>query len=228
MEPPRILEKKMEGRRSYLKRTGLVLLSLAVSSKAIAASNTGEKKSPKLSMIIDMNRCMGCHSCTIACKDQNQTPHGFFNTQVPKSSHGSYPHAWQTYKPELCNHCDNAPCIAVCDYDATFQLDNGIVVVDWSKCTGCGECVPACPYDARFLDPEQDNKADKCDFCITRLEQGLEPACVETCPAGARIFGDLENPQEIFATSLSALEAEQPGVTRNSVERVLYTSARKG
>lgn len=218
----------MEGRRSYLKRTGVVLLSLAASSTAIAASSTEEKKIYKPSMIIDMNRCMGCQSCTIACKDQNQTPNGFFNSRVTKINHGSYPLAWQSYKPELCNHCDDAPCIAACEYDATFYLDNGIVVVDWDKCTGCGECVPACPYDARFLDAEHDNKADKCDFCINRLEKGLEPACVETCPAGARIFGDLENPKGEFAANLSMLEAEQPGVVQNSSEKVLYISARKG
>ena len=218
----------MEGRRSYLKRTGMVLLSLAATSKAIAASSTEEKKNYTPSMIIDMNRCMGCQSCTIACKDQNQTPNGFFNSRVTKKSHGNYPRAWQSYKPELCYHCEDAPCITACEYDATFYLDNGIVVVDWDKCTGCGECVPACPYDARFLDPEQDNKADKCDFCVTRLEQGLEPACVETCPAGARIFGDLQNPLGEFAENLYRLEKEQPGVVQTSSEKVLYISARKG
>ena len=221
----------MEGRRSYLKRTGLVLLGLgATSTLAVAAGVTEkgkEKEKTKPALIIDVNRCMGCQSCVIACKEQNQTPHGFFNTKITQKNHGSFPAAWRAYEPALCRHCDDAPCISACAYDATFQLDNGIVVVDWTHCVGCGECVDACPYEARFLDPDNDNKADKCDFCITRLAKGLEPACVETCSAGARIFGDLVKPEGEFAEYLSELKKENPDEMKTNPDKVFYTTARK-
>lgn len=219
----------MEGRRTYLKRTGLVLLGLGATSTLAVASGAQQKQSDKTkpAMIIDVNRCMGCQSCVIACKEQNKTPHGFFNTEVKRNNHGSFPKAYQTYEPDLCRHCDDAPCISACEYDATFQLDNGIVVVDWNRCTGCGACVEACAYDARFLDPDNDNKADKCDFCITRLERGLEPACVETCSAGARIFGDIARPEGEFAAYLSELQEENPGEMQANPDKVFYTKARK-
>lgn len=219
----------MDGRRSYLKRTGLVLLGLgATSTLAVAAGvNQKMKKEEKPAMIIDVNRCMGCQSCVIACKEQNRTPHGFFNTKITRKNHGSFPASWQGYEPDLCRHCDDAPCISACAYDATFQLANGVVAVDWTRCVGCGECVEACLYDARFLDPDNDNKADKCDFCITRLAKGLEPACVETCSAGARIFGDLAKPEGEFATYLLQLTKDKPDEMQNNPDKVFYTTARK-
>ncbi|MGL1930897.1 MAG: 4Fe-4S dicluster domain-containing protein [Desulfotalea sp.] len=218
----------MEGRRSYLKRTGLTLLGLAASSTSGVAFSTEEQNQPKPSMIIDVNRCMGCQSCVIACKEQNKTPQGFFNTKIRKKNHGYYPSAWQSYEPSLCHQCKDAPCINVCKPNATFKLDNGIVVVDWDHCKGCGACVKACPYNARFQDSENENKVDKCDFCITLIEKGLEPACVENCPAGARILGDLANPEGEFATYLTKLETEQSTTVNNQEDRVLYTAPRKG
>lgn len=218
----------MESRRSYLKRTGVVLLSLAVSSTTTIASTTKDKKHKQPAMIIDTNRCMGCQSCIIACKEQNKTPKGFFVTTVTKQSHGTYPSAWHSYKPSLCHHCEDAPCLNACVPKATFPLDSGIIVVDWEHCIGCGACVQACPYDARFQDPTNQNKVDKCDFCATLLEKGLEPACVETCPSSARIFGDLAHPQGEFATYLAMLKAENIDALQKPKERILYTTVQKG
>lgn len=218
----------MEGRRTYLKRTGMILLGLATVSTSANASGPRTEKISEPTMIIDVNRCMGCCSCIIACKDQNQTPKGCFNTKITKTNNGSFPHAWHSYEPTLCHQCYDAPCIAACEYNATFQLNNGIVVVDWNQCTGCGECVLACTYDARYLDSANANKVDKCDFCITRIEKGLEPACVESCPAGARIFGDLAKPQGAFSDYLNTMKEENPRVLKESWGRIFYTTARKG
>ena len=95
--------------------------------------------------------------------------------------------------PRLCNHCDNAPCIKVCPVQATFQREDGIVMVDNERCVACAYCVQACPYDARFINNDT-LTADKCTFCAHRLEDGLLPACVETCVGGARVIGDLKDP----------------------------------
>src|SRR5690625_4338937 len=95
--------------------------------------------------------------------------------------------------PRLCNHCDNPPCVPVCPVQATFQREDGIVMVDGDRCVGCAYCVQACPYDARFINKET-KVADKCTFCEHRLEVGLLPACVESCVGGARVIGDLNDP----------------------------------
>ena len=95
--------------------------------------------------------------------------------------------------PRLCNHGDEPPCIPVCPIGTTFQRADGIVVVDGDRCVGCAYCVQACPYDARFIN-HNTGKADKCTFCAHRVDAGLLPACVETCVGGARIFGDLNDP----------------------------------
>ena len=105
--------------------------------------------------------------------------------------------------PRLCNHCDEPPCVPVCPVGATFKRADGLVLVDGDRCVGCGYCVLACPYDARFIN-HQTGKADKCTFCGHRLEAGLLPACVETCVGGARIFGDLNDPKGELRLRMSA------------------------
>lgn len=213
----------MDGRRSFLKKSGLVIIGLAAASFATpakkAVASTG-----KLAMLIDLDRCIGCQSCVIACKSQNITTRGFFNTRIEIIETGVFPHARASFIPRLCNQCEDPPCVEACPEKATFKLNNGIVVTDWARCTGVGACVEACPYDARFLDPESGNKADKCDFCIARLEKGLEPACVDACPSQARIFGDLANPQGEFAQYLQnkALIPYRHGIDTFKV-KVLYT-----
>lgn len=186
----------MDNRRQFLKKSGFLVMGVAISS----AEPVLAKKSPeKWTMIIDLNRCTGCQSCVIACKNQSKTTAGEFNTKVLSIETGSYPAARIVYTPIQCNHCDDPPCVKACSVGATFKLTNGIVVTDWDRCQSKGTCVIACPYGARHLSPQYNNKVDKCDFCLDRLEKGLQPACVESCPSKARVFGDLHNPQGEFA-----------------------------
>lgn len=143
-------------------------------------------------MAVDLELCIGCHACTISCKMENDVPEGCFNTWVEEWDTGEYPNVAKAKLPKLCNHCKDAPCIPVCPVDATYAVQGGIVVVDEEKCIGCGACVTACPYEARYLKPET-NKAGKCTFCIQRAEAGLMPSCVATCVTHARVFGDLND-----------------------------------
>lgn len=203
-------------RRRFIKKSGLVLLgSAAATGMASVAMAEG---APKWAMIIDLNRCTGCQSCVIACKNQSKTTTGNFNTQILSVETGRYPATRIVYTPVQCNQCDTPPCVAACPVGATFKLDNGIVVTDWDKCRADGPCAEACvwkcPYGARSLDSRFGNKADKCDFCLDRLAQGLEPACVESCPSKARIFGDINRPLGEFAAYLkkSGLKTRKAGL----------------
>lgn len=99
------------------------------------------------------------------------------------------------FVPKLCNQCENPPCVQVCPVGATYQTEDGVVLVDRKWCIGCGYCIMACPYGARFFHPVY-KVADKCNFCYHRIHQGLKPACVEACPFEARLVGDLNNPDD--------------------------------
>ena len=97
------------------------------------------------------------------------------------------------FVPKLCNHCTSSPCTQSCPVGATFLSPDGVVLVDPTYCIGCAFCVQSCPYGSRFLNPNT-RTAEKCTLCYHRITRGLKPACVEVCPTGARIFGDLKNP----------------------------------
>ncbi len=98
------------------------------------------------------------------------------------------------FVPKLCNHCTHPACVQVCPTGATYQTEDGVVLIDHTYCIGCQYCVQACPYGARFFD-ERRNVTDKCTWCYHRITKGLQPACVEVCPVGARIFGDRNDKQ---------------------------------
>jgi Fe-S-cluster-containing dehydrogenase component len=170
----------------------------------------------RYAMVIDLKRCVGCNSCTIACKAEHGTPAGIQYNRVEKYEVGKYPTARMQFRPIPCMHCDEPACLKVCPTGATYKRDDGIVLVDHNKCMGCRYCVLACPYEARQFLKSIDNywgsvtttpyetlkhkdfdkgTAVKCDFCFERLEKGRLPVCVETCPAQARYFGDLDDPQ---------------------------------
>ncbi len=147
----------------------------------------------RYAMVTDVDACVGCKACTVSCNAEWSVPDGYARTHVHATPvAGTFPQLTSAFYAAQCNHCDHPPCVEACPTGATFQADDGIVKVDHELCIGCGYCVEACPYDARYLNPVT-SKIDKCDFCADRLARGEEPACVTTCTAHAKHFGDLED-----------------------------------
>ena len=148
----------------------------------------------RYAMVTDLRKCVGCEACTAACNAEWGVPAGKARTHVKRTGvKGKFPELSSSVFVAQCNHCDEPSCVGVCPSGATFQAPNGIVKIDKDLCIGCGYCVDACPYDARFIDPVA-KKADKCDFCSARIARGEAPACVDTCTAHAKYFGNLEDP----------------------------------
>jgi len=148
-----------------------------------------------MGMVIDLRRCTGCHSCAVACKEENNVPPGIYLTRVVTIGPlGDFPHLRMSYKPLMCMHCGDAPCAKACRVGAARKRQDGIVLIDPDQCDGCRECVGACPYHACVLNEEK-GFAQKCDFCSHRIDEGREPRCVQTCPNGARRFGDISDPE---------------------------------
>ena len=164
----------------------------------------------RFGMLVDMRKCIGCQACTVSCSVENQPPIGQFRTTVLQYEVDQADRAPAMVSlPRLCNHCDEPPCVPVCPVQATFQRTDGIVLVDNERCVGCGYCVQACPYDARFINHETQT-ADKCTFCEHRLEAGLLPACVESCVGGARVIGDLNDAHSEINQRINAHKANHP------------------
>ena len=178
-------------RRDVLKITTLGVAAVATAKIAVKANaqDTTRSKS-RFAMAIDLRKCTGCHTCSVACKSEFAVPLGVFRSWVEVKEEGKYPNVKKFFSHKLCNHCDNPSCVPVCPVNATHVREDGIVVVNSRKCIGCKACVAACPYNARFANPIT-HTADKCDFCLHRVENGVVPSCVNACPAKTRIFGDL-------------------------------------
>ena len=145
-------------------------------------------------MVYDSNKCIGCQSCSVQCRAANKVPDGVSRLQVwiqgPK---GTFPNLTMDFHRQSCVMCDDAPCVKVCPTGASYKNADGVVLVDNSKCVGCKYCIAACPYKARFSNPET-KAADKCTFCYeTRVSQGEKPACVAQCPMNALTFGDVDD-----------------------------------
>ncbi len=147
---------------------------------------------PQLGFSFDLSRCSGCMACMSACFDQNDMPgNGSTFRHVSRIETGRFPSVSIRYVSLACMHCGDAPCVAVCPTAAlTKNADNGVVVVNSEKCVGCHVCATACPFGAPQF-PEGSTMR-KCDFCVTRVREGLEPACVRTCPTRALGFGPIE------------------------------------
>ena len=147
----------------------------------------------RYAMTVDTHRCVGCQACVLACKAENQLPENGFRDWLVFETNGKFPSLRMEIRSERCHHCENAPCVTACPTGASHVSEGGTVLVERGKCTGCKACMAACPYDARFIHP--DGYADKCTFCLHRVQKGQNPACVDICPTKALTFGDMANPE---------------------------------
>ncbi len=158
----------------------------------------------KYGFIIDNRKCIGCHACTTACKSEHDVAIGVNRTYVKQVEKGAFPDTRRIFSVMRCNHCSDAPCVEICPVEALYTREDGIVDFDNNRCIGCKSCMQACPYDALYIDPNN-NTAAKCNYCAHRVDVGREPACVTVCPEHAIIAGDMENP----TTEISQLLARQ-------------------
>ena len=149
--------------------------------------------SRRFGMVIDAARCIHCAACMVSCKAENAVPVGHSRNRLSETELGHYPRLAVVMAPSQCMQCDDAPCVRVCPTGASFRGASGVVLINPDDCIGCRYCVEACPYDARYFD-EHSGTVDKCTFCVQRVNLGLEPACVTTCPTRTRTFGDMSDP----------------------------------
>lgn len=174
----------------------------------------------KYGMVIDLDRCIGCYNCQIACKDEHV---GNDFTPIAKAQ-PTFGHFWLSikeqervlsssrirvyYYPHLCNQCEDAPCIKVAQEGAVYRREDGIVIIDPEKSKGQKQIVESCPYNAVYWNEEQ-NIPQKCTFCAHLLDEGWDtPRCIQTCPTDCMIFGDLDKPDSRISKFLAARKAE--------------------
>ncbi len=177
----------------------------------------------QLALVIDLNTCVGCHACVTSCKQWNTSgtagpladadpygsdPSGTFFNRVMSFEVGEYPATQTVHFPKSCLHCEDPPCVPVCPTGASYKRpEDGIVLVDADKCIGCAYCAWACPYGAREMDGAK-NVMTKCTLCVDRVTDlalppaERKPACVLACPPGARLFGDVHDPDSEVSVAI--------------------------
>ncbi len=182
----------------------------------VYAAGAEPTEGPWYGIGIDIAKCIGCGRCADACKNENNVPREpfFFRTWIEQytikndgtviveSPNGGIDGFEQKtpneeifksfFVPKMCNHCYKSPCVQACPVGATYDSPEGVVLVDDKYCIGCRYCIQACPYGCRYIHPVK-KVVDKCTLCYHRIKKGLSPACVEVCPTGARIYGDLRD-----------------------------------
>lgn len=211
-------------RRKFVKTTAAIAGTLVASSLIepfkllVYATEEPEVEGPWWGIGIDISKCIGCGLCAKSCKIENNVPKDpfFFRSWVEQytvyndgtvkvvSPNGGIDgfnqeedkeNIFKTFfVPKMCNQCAKSPCTQVCPVGATFESPEGITLIDPEHCIGCSYCVQACPYGCRYIHPEK-KVADKCTLCYHRLTKGIAPVCMEICPTGARIYGNLRDPQ---------------------------------
>lgn len=199
---------------------------------------------PRWGMVIDLNRCVGCQTCTIACKHANDTTPGVQWRRVLDVEQGTFPDVERLFLVTGCQHCAEPPCVPVCPTGATRQREDGLVTMNYDVCIGCAYCAVSCPYNARTIvhemtgyygkqrttqekataHPERIGVAQKCTFCVERVDAGLErglvpgvdmeatPACSASCISQAIQFGDFNDPD----SNVSRLTRENESLQLNA------------
>lgn len=158
----------------------------------------------RYAMAIEVNKCVGCADCVVACQTENNVPIGYSRDWIVERVRGEYPDLLMHFESQRCNHCIDTPCVRTCPTGASFVDEGGIVKVTHDECIGCGACIESCPYDARYFHP--DGYVDKCTFCDHRVKEGMDPACVSVCPTYCMHFGDLDDPDSDISKMLKTRE----------------------
>ena len=157
----------------------------------------------RYAIVTDLNLCVGCLACSVACKAVNGVAPGSFWNKVlrigphPIEEGGQFPNVELYFLPVQCQHCENPECVKVCPTGASHKLEDGTVQIDKSKCIGCQFCAMACPYGVRYLN-EEERVVEKCTLCEQKVAQGELPQCVAQCGGRARYFGDLDEGIDSF------------------------------
>ena len=180
-----------------------------------------ESSKVRWAMVIDLRRCIGCQTCQVACKSENGVPLSVWRTWVKQIEKGRYPVVTKSFLPLLCNNCENPICNTVCPVRATYRRADGIVMIDPHRCIGCKYCIAACPYDVRYVDPIK-KIVEKCYWCQHRVDAGLKPACVTSCIGGARVFGDLNDPESEVARLLASHPVQVIKPEKTTLPQVYY------
>jgi Fe-S-cluster-containing dehydrogenase component len=192
-----------------------------------AGAAIGDSKT-RWAFLIDTEKCVGCGLCVEACKIENEIPYdtpvtrtwveryvvtrdgethidspmggrdGFTTDEIRGEAIDPEDIEKAFFVPKLCNQCDNPPCVQVCPVGATYQTEDGVVLIDRKWCIGCGYCIMACPYGMRFFHPVH-RTAEKCNFCYHRISKGMEAACVQACAFDARKMANLKDPEDPVA-----------------------------
>lgn len=158
-------------------------------------------------LVIDLDRCIGCHACEVACKTENDIALGeYWNRVVQVGPWGTFPDLQQYWIPAQCQQCTDAPCITVCPTGASYRnTEDGIVLVNDEICIGCRYCMMACPYGVRTMN-KATNTVQKCTLCGQLTSVGEEPACVSSCCANARFYGDLDDPDSDVSKYVASVD----------------------
>ncbi|MFT5526404.1 MAG: tetrathionate reductase subunit B [Pirellulaceae bacterium] len=208
-----------DDRREFLKKaSALAILPALIPEQQAEAEAVNDKFQPKefwedrmkapddgkkYGWFVDTRRCFGCHGCEVSCKAENDVPLGNYIRQTFYKDVGEYPKVARLFMPMSCQHCEDAPCIKACPCGALHKEEGGTVAVDYNTCCGHGSCVDVCPYGAIYMDPVA-KQAVKCHNCYHRTEQGMEPACIPTCPSKALYFGDLNDPESKVSRAMAS------------------------
>ena len=187
----------------------------------------------KYGMVIDIKKCNGCYNCFMACRDEywdndyppyslGQPVTGHFWMRLVERERGKYPKVKVAYTPITCMQCEDATCIKAAQNGAVYRRQDGIVIIDPQKARGQKEIVASCPYRVIYWNEEKE-VPQKCTLCAHLLDAGWkEPRCVEACPTGALVFGDLDNPKSEVARLLASGNTEILHPEYNLKEKVSY------